>query len=400
MNRILALAGASLALLLTLSAEVCAQDFEMSTQRVLGPSLVMAFVIVLCLVISYLIPRLTRPDVYFAVTVPPEFRDSAEGRSILKRYRVEVTIFGVLALLIVLAAIRIPEPNKLVVVTLAGIFLQGMGIFLAYYRARGRVLPHAVAPATVREAALVPRGAHLPGGWMLQVPPFALLAATAIWLHLHWGQIPQVFPIHWGANGQPNNWATRSFAGVYGPLLMGAVLCALMGFLAYAVLRWSRLIRVGGAAGEGERRFRLVVVSIIVAAEYLLAVMFTWTGLLPLSHKQSGPPGMIPMLVLSLVFAVVTTTLMIWVGQGGTRLVGSADADSRTVAPVGDRTPDKYWKLGLIYINTNDPALFVEKRFGIGYTLNFGHPGVLVFLAVLVAVWVAIALIAPAHHHL
>jgi uncharacterized membrane protein len=370
----------------------------MSTQWLLGPSLVMAFVIGLCLVISYLIPRLTRPDVYFAVTVPPEFRDSTEGRSILKRYRVRVTIFGLLALLIVLAGIPIPEPKYLPLVTLAGLFLQGVGVFFAYYRARRRVLPHAAAPATVREATLVPRESHLPGGWLLQFPPFALLTGAAIWLHLHWGRIPEVFPIHWGANGQPNNWATRSVAGVYGPLLIGALLCALMVFLAYAVLRWSRLIRVGGAAGEGERRFRLMVVSIIVAAEYLLALVFTWTSLLPMAHKQTGPPGLIPVLVFALAFAAVTVVLMVWVGQGGTRLVGSGSAASRAVAPVGDRTPDKYWKLGLIYINRNDPALFVEKRFGLGYTLNFGHLGAWVFLAVLVAVFVAIILIVPSHH--
>jgi uncharacterized membrane protein len=274
-----------------------------------------------------------------------------------------------------------------------------VGIFLAYYRARGRVLPHAVAPATVREAALVPREAHLPGGWLLQFPPFALLAGTAIWLYLHWDEIPEVFPIHWGANGQPNNWATRSFAGVYGPLLIGAALCALMAFLAYAMLRWSRLIRVGGASGESERRFRHVVVSIIVATEYFLALMFMWTGLLPLSHKQTGPPGVVPMLVFALAFTVIIMVLLMRFGQGGTRLAGPAGAESRAVAPVGDRTPDKYWKLGLIYINRNDPALFVEKRFGIGFTLNFGHPGAWVFLAVLVAVFVAIILIVPSHHH-
>jgi uncharacterized membrane protein len=359
----------------------------------------MAFVIGLNLVIFYFIPRLTRPDVYFAVTVQPEFRDSAEGRSILKRYRVEATAFGVLALLIVLAAVRIPESNYLTAVTLTGLFLEVVGVFLAYYRARGRVLPHAAAPATVREAALVPREAHLPGGWLLQFPPFALLAAAAIWLHLHWGQIPEVFPIHWRANGQPNNWATRSFAGVYAPLLIGTMLCALLGFLAYAMLRWSRLIRVGGAAGEGERRFRVVIVSIIVATEYFLALVFMWTGLLPLSHKQAGPPGFVPILVFALAFTAATVVLMVWVGQGGTRLVGSAAAESGAVAPVGDRTPDKYWKLGLIYINRNDPALFVEKRFGIGYTVNFGHPGLWVFLAVVVAVFVAIILIVPSHHH-
>jgi uncharacterized membrane protein len=359
----------------------------------------MAFVIGLNLVIFYLIPRLTRPDVYFAVTVPPDFRDSAEGRSILTRYRMEVTIFGVLALLIVLAGIRIREPNHLTAVTMAGLLLQILGVFLAYYRARGRVLPHAAAPATVREAALMPREPHLPGGWLLQLPPFALFAATAVWLHLHWSQIPEVFPIHWGAHGQPNNWATRSSAAVYAPLLIGAVLCALMGFLAYAMLRWSRLIRVGGAAGEGERRFRLVVASIIVATEYLLALVFMWIGLLPLSHKQTGPLGFIPILVFTLALMVATVVLLVWVGQGGTRLVGSAGAVSKAAAPVGDRTPDKYWKLGLFYINRNDPALFVESRFGIGYTLNFGHPGAWVFLAVVVGILVATILLAPRHHH-
>jgi uncharacterized membrane protein len=370
----------------------------MNTQWVLGPSLVMAFVIGLSLVLFYLMPRLTRPDVYFAVTVPPEFRDSAEGWSILNRYRVEATVFGVLALLIVLAAARIHEPNYMMVVTLAGLFLQLVGAFFAYYRARGRVLPHATAPATIREAVLVPRETRLPGGWRLQFPPFALLAATAIWMHLHWSQIPEVFPIHWGANGQPNNWAARSFRGVYGPLMIGAVLCALMGFMAYAMLRWSRPIRVGGAAGAGERRFRLLVVSIIVGTEYFLALLFMWTALLPLSHKQAGPPGLIPVLVFSLAFTVAIVALMMRLGQGGTRLAGAAAARCKAVAPVGDRTPDQYWKLGLFYINRNDPALFVESRFGIGYTLNFGHPGAWVFLAVLVAVTVAIVLIVPSHH--
>ena len=371
----------------------------MTTQWLLGPSLVMVFVIGLWLVISYLIPRLTRPDVYFAVTVPPEFRDSAEGGSILKRYRVEVIVVGVLALLIVLAGIRIADLKLQAVVTLAGLFLQGVGIFLAYYRARARVQPHAVAPAAIREAALVPRMAHLPGGWPAQVPPFGLLAATAIWLHLHWSQIPEVFPIHWGADGQPNNWANRSFSGVYGPLLIGAALCALMAFMAYALLRWSRPIRVSGAAGEGERRFRLVVVSILVATEYFLALVFTWTSLLPLSHNQTGPPGVGLVLAFALAFTVIVVVLLMRLGQGGTRLVGLGRAASGAVAPVGDRTADKYWKLGVFYVNRDDPALFVEKRFGIGYTLNFGHPGTWVFLALLVAVFVGITLIVPSHHH-
>ena len=41
---------------------------------------------------------------------------------------------------------------------------------------------------------------------------------------------------------------------------------------------------------------------------------------------------------------------------------------------VGDRTDDRYWLLGVIYFNRDDPAILIEKRFGIGYTLNFARP--------------------------
>jgi uncharacterized membrane protein len=36
-------------------------------------------------------------------------------------------------------------------------------------------------------------------------------------------------------------------------------------------------------------------------------------------------------------------------------------------------TPDRCWKKDY-YVNRADPALFVEKRVGIGYTPNFGNP--------------------------
>jgi uncharacterized membrane protein len=38
-----------------------------------------------------------------------------------------------------------------------------------------------------------------------------------------------------------------------------------------------------------------------------------------------------------------------------------------------DEQNRKYWKAGLIYNNPNDPDIWVQKRFGIGWTLNFAH---------------------------
>src|SRR5258708_34249521 len=42
--------------------------------------------------VFWFLPRLTRPDLYFAVTVPRPFRDGPEGKSILRRYRIELIV--------------------------------------------------------------------------------------------------------------------------------------------------------------------------------------------------------------------------------------------------------------------------------------------------------------------
>ncbi|MBK0380554.1 DUF5808 domain-containing protein [Mucilaginibacter segetis] len=54
-----------------------------------------------------------------------------------------------------------------------------------------------------------------------------------------------------------------------------------------------------------------------------------------------------------------------------------------------DRSDPRYWKLGFIYYNPDDPAFLVGKRFGLGYTFNFAHKAVwLFFVAILIIPWV------------
>jgi uncharacterized membrane protein len=48
-----------------------------------------------------------------------------------------------------------------------------------------------------------------------------------------------------------------------------------------------------------------------------------------------------------------------------------------------ESTPDSCWRGGIFYVNPDDPSLFVSKRFGIGYTMNFGNPWSWVVLAVI-----------------
>ena len=69
-------------------------------------------------------------------------------------------------------------------------------------------------------------------------------------------------------------------------------------------------------------------------------------------------------------------------------------------------TPDHCWKAGIFYVNPKDESLFVPKRSGLGYTLNFAHPWswwVLAGIIVLTLAPLVFALCAihrgPALHH-
>lgn len=50
----------------------------------------------------------------------------------------------------------------------------------------------------------------------------------------------------------------------------------------------------------------------------------------------------------------------------------------------------KYWKAGLIYNNPNDPDLWVKKRTGLGWTINFGHPHSFYILGAFVLITAAV----------
>lgn len=48
------------------------------------------------------------------------------------------------------------------------------------------------------------------------------------------------------------------------------------------------------------------------------------------------------------------------------------------------RENPRLWKWGFIYYNRNDESLIVSKRIGLGWTFNFAHRSVYLFLFALI----------------
>lgn len=344
-------------------------------------ALFLGAVILLAGIFFHFAPEMTRHDLFFAVTVDQGYyRRSEEARRILRQFQTAAWIHTAVALAIVFAG----AATKHVFVPLIGILWQIAGMTIAFLRARRQVLPHAVAQTAHREAALAQRETGI-AYWILQLGPFAVLAAYAVYLQRNWQRIPARFPVHWGLNGEPNGWSTRSFGGVYGMLLIGLLACVLVGLLSYGAVHWTRQIRSTGTAAAAEMRARRVQVGAMIAVEYFLALTFGGASLGPLRSNLGQSPSIGPFLIGTLLFVAALYAVLLHTGQVGANLM--AAGSSSDILPdarvVGDRTPDECWKGGMFYVNRDDPALMVEKRFGIGYTLNFGRP----------AAWVLTALI-------
>jgi uncharacterized membrane protein len=149
---------------------------------------------------------------------------------------------------------------------------------------------------------------------------------------------------------------------------------------AYAVSHSvQRVPAAGGAPGKGEFAHRISVV--LLGVEYFIAAVLSMVALLPFT----GNPGVVPIVILAVVIFASAIFLSRWLGRGRVR--------SQHI-PAGDTC----WKLGMFYFNPDDPALFVEKRIGIGYTINFAHGTSWIILALSLVLPLGLAALGFWHH--
>jgi len=216
----------------------------------------------------------------------------------------------------------------------------------------------------IRQASLEPGSGERVPGFLAQAGPFAILAFGALWLHRRFDQLPARLPIHWNWRGEPDGFVNRSAAGAALPLLLGLGICAMM-----------LAMQIGLRRSTPRGAMRAPVIKLVLAGEYLAALLCCGA----LATTVSAGRFLWPMLALA--FAGVLA------------LLGYTAAIARSVPREPLRNPSA-WRAGVFYVDRDDPALFVPKRSGLGYTFNFGNPWSLVLTGALLVVPLAIALFA------
>ncbi len=198
-----------------------------------------------------------------------------------------------------------------------------------------------------------------------------LIAYTAT----QYGAMPDLIPTNWGPNGQPDAFTEKNPFSVIALLLVLLVMQGMM--LAINAFTKKSGVKLNASKKSTSRiqqlSFRKYTSWLLFFTSVSITVLFGFFQLTTI-HGNLGGPLLMMVVPLGFMFIIllVTAVYAFKVGQGGSRI--QLEIEEEPVPGVTDYDDDAFWKAGVFYVNKNDPSIFVEKRFGVGWTLNFGNP--------------------------
>jgi len=336
----------------------------------------------LLLVIALALPSINSPTVPFGVRIPA---GRASDPTVLRQthiYRWRVLASGIVVA--VMGAGLYGVTGATLLLPLSVLVLVGLWycwFFLANHEIRAAKAAgdwyEGLRQGIAVDTALRTDPPRFP--WLWLAPPLIITVATGVIGVISYPSMPEILAVHYGANGVPNRLAAKTVGTAFSLVFVQIGVTALLVGIAAAIFRSSRP-DIDPARPVGSARWHRQYMSLGAKALLGLAAMIDvgmlgssllmWTGTV-----TSWAPLVV---VLPILTAVVMSVVVL---ARNNRARDQEEQDTGLI----HRDDDKYWRGGLFYINREDPALLVPRRFGLGWGLNFGNPRTAILLAGVVA---------------
>ena len=213
--------------------------------------------------------------------------------------------------------------------------------------------------------------------------PLVITLLVCIYTASKYNSMPDIIPTHWGISGEPDAYSQKSFFTVFGVIFMS--------ILAGLIIYFSSILSLKARAKLNTDN---VNESKKLHLDYLNKMSITFL-LLNLSLQLIFIESLIAMVNssnLNLFTMIFATTLLIVSSIYQVYLYYKSPSKSKNAVYSIDDNDDN-WLFGSIYNNPNDPSLFVQKRFGVGWTVNIGTTkGKLIFLSPFVLIIVVLVI--------
>ena len=185
--------------------------------------------------------------------------------------------------------------------------------------------------------------------------------------------MPVVLPVHFDDDAIADRFVQASYAIILVPVWIQLTLTIVFGSIAGVLLYRTQKTR-SAVENELNRQERERMLMTAEAISLLAAIWVTFQGLLAVRLIMMWQLMCCGLGDIYYQILVVCIVLSIMVGIRAAVYLQFSN-------PLLRKTDDAHWRFAGLYINRQDPALFVPRRQGPGWTVNFGRPQTLVFIA-------------------
>jgi uncharacterized membrane protein len=338
------------------------------------------FTLLILLILQILTPRITRRNILFGVKIPEDKMETEEVKKIIKGFRRETLIIGIPALILIFILVYYLEHIYILNIS---IFLYMGLLFIVYLRWNKKSkelkekngwghLGKGVVVVDMRFSRDKEKIVTISKKWFL-IPIGIIIISTILSLKMY-PYLPDKVPTHWNWKGNIDGYMDKSmFVALMMP--MTQVLMTIVIYITYYFsMTAKQQINPRNPEDSLKRNiiFRKVWSIYLIVLLVLMEVFFTVLNMLVLGIIRYI--AIIDILGgITFGFAIIGSVILsVVVGQGGDRL---KIKDNSEVLSVYDIDDDRLWKLGnTIYYNPDDASVFVEKRVGVGWTINAARP--------------------------
>jgi len=334
------------------------------------------------------IVALRPPGLPLSVRVPHAHADDAVVLSAIRRFRWSlVIVWLVTAALSVVLVLTGQPPLAIALPVLLYALLSVVALIVSrrmIVRAKREGNWFEGIPVRVSAQITSPAPQHPPIVW----PALAaiVLAVTAAVDAALYPSLPDPIPVHFNLSGEVDRWAAKSVWTVFGMLMIGAAMVVLLSVLSVIAARYNARTQSDDTADQAALRTRVqrnMLTSLLAQLSFAIAL-----GISGIELTQRLAPGVTwPVALFVIVLVVVIMAVVIgnvFRGRAQLRPANVRDPQSPRPDAVDD---DEHWKGGIFYVNRDDPALMVPRRFGLGWTVNLGRPaGIALTVALLLVI--------------
>jgi len=342
--------------------------------------------------IQTVIPFLVKRTVVFGVSIPEQFINEEKLTAYKKRYALIIFFTSIITLGIYSIWALTQDPTEEQVVLCGtgiqfGIILISLSLYFYFHGMtvklkKTRRFAENLKQVQMTDLSIRSQDEMLP--WYVYLLPIIIIIGLISYTALQYNILPEQIPTHWGINGEADSFTAKTpFSVISMPLIM---LVMQFMFLGMNIATKKSGIKLSVTSTHASRLRQLSLRKYSSWFMFLTSILIT---LLFSSFQLSTiHPHLISnneMVALPFIFLIVilvgTIVFAVKVGRADKKIPDYADGKFT------DLDEDGYWKGGLFYFNKNDPSIFVEKRFGVGWTINFANPlGYLIVIVPIVLV--------------